>query len=229
MKQNNEINVYDVANYIIEKTTNYPCFFTGKKNQKTDPKNNTFYFTNYILSLIVYYVYVESLLKKRPLFIKEKIIASRYGTIYPTLLDFYPNHDSGYLRNISFKGDSNKLTKENKALIDSVFENIVKLNSSKKLIDINRQQRAYFQTRYPKHIQEIMTQKLEFTAIEYDDLNDVMKKTITDECIIESFIDKENFFTIDKDCCYERVPEFFHLGSANYMPKGLKILNNFKY
>ncbi|MGI3136170.1 MAG: hypothetical protein ACN23H_01130 [Candidatus Phytoplasma vitis] len=229
--QNDQINILDIGNYIVEKTREYPCFLKAKnKNERKNPKHGLFIFDNYILSKIIYYIYVTSLLQKQPLFSNEHLFASMYGTIFPKVIENYSMPDDYYVVEGSPNGNSNKLTPENKKMINIIIECISKMKNRKEFIDINRQQRAYFQTRYPlEKMKEKTKNKLEFTEIEFEDMNDPMKKIITDELIIKCFENKKDIFSIDEDCRYECIPKYFNPRTAYYFPKGLKLVSSFKF
>ncbi len=226
-----DVNILDVGNYIVEKTIEYPCFLKAKnKKDRKDSRHGLFIFDNYILSKIIYYIYVTSLLQDKPIFSNEHLFASMYGTIFPKVIENYSMPDGYYVVEGSPNGDSNKLTPENKKMIDSIIEFISRMENRKEFIDINRQQRAYFKTRYPiKEMKEKTKDKLEFTEKEFDDMNNPMKKIITDELIKECFKKEKNIFSIDEDCRYKHIPKYFNSRTAYYFPKGLKLVSNFKF
>lgn len=227
--KNNEINIFDVANYIIEENIKYPCFQKATiKNKKENPDYGKFQFTKYFLSNIIFYVRVESLLKNSvPIFKHETLIASFYGTVYPKILDYYSENTRGYVVKTSARGDSAKLQIKDKNLIRRIVARISKFNSFREFIDINRQQRAYFIARYPKKIEQILGGMQEISIKEYNELNATNKKIIIDQSIEECFKNKKDIFIIDEDCRDECTPPFFCTTTAYYMPPHLKIINPF--
>ncbi|WP_284928732.1 hypothetical protein [Candidatus Phytoplasma sp. AldY-WA1] len=236
--QNEPINILDVGNYIVEKTRDYPFFLpANNKKERENPKRGLFMLDNYKLSLIVYYVYVTSVKKRKPLFSNEHLYASYYGTIFPKIIENYNMPDGYYIEKGSPNGDSQNLNletkKETKKNIDEIIERINKMKWSRELIDINRQQRAYFKAIYPKKEMEekmkdyFVNNEFVIDQLKFQEINNPMKKQITDELILECFENKQDIFSIDEDCRYECSPDRFNPSTGYYFPKGLRIISSF--
>lgn len=232
--QNELINILDVGNYIVEKTRDYPFFLpANNKKERENPKRGLFMLDNYKLSLIVYYVYVTSVKKRKPLFSNEHLYASYYGTIFPKIIENYNMPDGYYIEKGSPHGDSQNLNLETKKNIDEIIERINKMEWSIELIDINRQQRAYFKAIFPKKEMEekmkayFVNNEFVIDQLKFQEINNPMKKQITDELILECFENKQDIFSIDEDCRYECSPDRFNPSTGYYFPKGLRIISSF--
>ncbi|MFB5029999.1 MAG: hypothetical protein WJU30_00556 [Candidatus Phytoplasma pruni] len=200
--QNEPIHILDVGNYIVEKTRDYPFFLpANNKKERENPRRGLFMLDNYKLSLIVYYVYVISVKERKPLFSNEHLYASYYGTIFPKVIENYNMPDGYYIEKGSSHGNSQKLNLATKKNIDEIIERINKM--------------------------EWINNEFIIDQLTFREINNPLKKQITDELILECFENKQDIFSIDEDCRYECVPDRFNSADGTYYPKRLRIISSF--
>ncbi|WP_227806982.1 Panacea domain-containing protein [Mulberry dwarf phytoplasma] len=103
MKKNNEINVFDIANYIIV--------------------NNPHQTTHMKLHKMIYYVYAKCLVERNPLpEFKDSFRAWVYGPVLPKLYNEFKEFTYLPINKTSPKGNINKITSSLKNAIDLVIE-----------------------------------------------------------------------------------------------------------
>ncbi|WP_284928662.1 Panacea domain-containing protein [Candidatus Phytoplasma sp. AldY-WA1] len=139
--QNNKINIFDVANYIIQ-----------KKSELNHLR----------LHKIIYYSHIQSLIKRKKPLIDERLEAWLYGPVFPILYNHIKENNNGFIVNPSKKGDFKKLNNEEKEIIDNIFNEIQKYKPFQ-ISDITHQQKPWKDKFYqptPNWEKEITNQEL---------------------------------------------------------------------
>ncbi|KOR75267.1 hypothetical protein CPX_001770 [Candidatus Phytoplasma pruni] len=97
-----QINIFDVANYII------------KKNKSK--------ITNMKLQKLVYYTYAKYLVENDQPIFNEPIEAWLHGPVFPNLYDEFKRYTNKPICNGTKKGEEKHLTNDHRVLIDKIIE-----------------------------------------------------------------------------------------------------------